>query len=272
MTCCNYSAHPKKDLIAMKNVLILFITLLSLLSQFGCSAIKHRNLETQLQLQQSVFISPDSIDSRPVYLRVSNQTGKPEINFDALITRKFEAKGYKVTKNPKEAGIRLLVNFVYLDKARVGMSREGAIAGGFGGAIIGGLATQNTTGAGIGAAIGAGVGAVVGVFVTVDTWYGVVDVLIEEPLQDVAVRRSSSVTNQQLGITSGEGHTSSRGTSATSGSQGTQETSTLEYNESVNHKKTQTRIVAEAIQTNINETEASRQIREQLADSIANFL
>ena len=256
----------------MKKSLLLTIALLSLLSLSGCSAIKHRNLETQLQLQQPVFISPDSIDNRPVYLRVSNQTGKPEINFDSLVTNKFEAKGYKVTKNPKEAGIRMLVNFVYLDKAREGMSREGAIAGGFGGVIIGGLATQNTTGAGIGAAVGAGLGAIAGVFVTVDTWYGVVDVLIEEPLQDTAVRRSSSVTNQQLGITSGEGHTSSRGTSATSGSQGTQETSTLEYNESVNHKKTQTRIVAEAIQTNINEGEASRQIREQLADSIANFL
>lgn len=256
----------------MKKSLILCVALFLSATQFGCTAIKHRNLETQLQLQQSVFISPDSIDDRPIYLRVSNQTGKPNTSFDTLVIQKLAEKGYKVTKNAKEAGIRILVNFVYLDKAREGMSLEGAIAGGFGGALIGGLATQTPEGAAIGAAAGASVGGFLGIFVTVDTWYGVVDVQIEEPLQNMAVKRTSAVTNQQLGITSGEGHSSSRGTSAASGSQSTQETSSLEYNETVNHKKTQTRIVAEAIQTNINETEASKQIREQLSDSIANFL
>lgn len=256
----------------MKNIIFLFIAIISLASQFGCTAIQHRNLETQLQLQQSVFISPDSIDDRPVYLRVSNQTGKPDINFDSLLTQKFAAKGYKVTKNSKEAGIRLLVNFVYLDRAREGMSKEGALAGGFGGAIIGGLATQNATGAAVGAVAGASFGGFVGLFFTVDTWYGVVDVQIEEPLQNMAVRRSSSVTEQQLGVTSGDGHKSSRGASASSGSQSSRDTSELEYSETVNHKKIQTRIVVEAIQTNIDETEASKQIREQLADSIANFL
>jgi len=256
----------------MKNLLILFIALFLLASQFGCTAIKHRKLETQLQLQQSIFISPDSIDNRPIYLRVSNQTGKPDVNFDLLLIEKFAAKGYTVTKDPKEAGIRYLVNFVYLDKAREGMSREGAIAGGFGGALIGAAVTQNTTGAAVGAATGATVGGFLGIFFTVDTWYGVVDVLIEEPLQDMAIRHTSSITNQQLGITSGEGHKSSRGSSATSGSQNTQETSSLEYNENVKHKKNQTRIVVEAIQTNIDEIEASKQIREQLADSIANFM
>lgn len=255
----------------MKHLLILFLALFLLSSQYGCSAIQHRNLETQLQLQQSVFISPDSIDDRPVYLRVSNQTGKSEVNFDSLLTQKFAARGHKVTKDPKGAGIRLLVNFVYLDKAREGMSKEGAIAGGFGGGLIGAAITKDTTGAAVGAAAGASVGGFLGLFFTVDTWYGVVDVLIEEPLQVTAVRRSSSVTNQELAITSGEKHTSSRGTSGTSGSQGTKETSSLDYDETVRHKKIQTRIVVEAIQTNIDEIEASGQIREQLADSITNF-
>jgi len=256
----------------MKRPLILFITLFIAATQFGCTALKHRNLETQLQLQQSVFISPDAIDERPIYLRVSNQTGKPDINFDALLMQKFAARGYKVTKNAKEAGIRLIANFVYLDKAREGMSLEGAIAGGFGGAVIGGLVTHTPEGAAVGAAAGAGVGSVLGVFVTVDTWYGVVDVLIEEPLQSTTVRRTSSVSNQEMGVKSGESHGSSRGKSAASGAQSIRETSEMEFNETVKHKKTQTRIVAEAVQTNIDEVEASKQIREQLADSIANFL
>lgn len=256
----------------MKKTLALHMVLFVLAALSGCAAIEHRNLETQLQLQQSVFISPDAIDDRPVYLRVSNQTGKPDIDFATLVAQKFSAKGYRVTKNPKEAGIRLVINFVYLDKAREGMSLEGAIAGGFGGALIGGLTTQTPQGAAVGAAAGATAGGFLGLFFTIDTWYGVVDVLIEEPLQAMAVRRTSSVSNQELGVTSGEGHKSTRGRSATSGSQSTRETSELEFNETVKHKKTQTRIVVEAVQTNIDEFEASKQIREQLADSIANFL
>jgi len=255
----------------MKRISLLILSL-ALLAQFGCAALEHRNLETQLQLQQSVFISPDAIDDRPVYLRVSNQTGKPDINFDELLVEKLGSRGYKTTKSARDAGIRFLVNFVYLDKAREGMSKEGAIAGGFGGAIFGGLATGTGTGAAIGAAAGATTGGIVGLLVTVDTWYGIVDVQIEEPLQGTTVRRTNAVTENQLGLTSDEGHKSSRGRSGSSGSQTSRETSEMEYSETVRHRKTQTRIVVEAIQTNIDEIEASRQIREQLADSIANFL
>jgi predicted lipid-binding transport protein (Tim44 family) len=219
-----------------------------------------------------VFISSDAIDERPVYVRVTNQTGKPELDFDSLFVEKLNARGYKVTRNPKEAGIRFLVNFVYLDKAKEGMSKEGAIAGGFGGAIIGGLATQTVEGAAIGAASGGALGGFIGLFFTLDTWYGIVDVVVEEPLQQPVQRRTSASTSQQLGITSGEGHKSSRGSSGSTGSQGTRETSEMDYTEIVNHKKILTRVVAEAVQTNINEVEANRQIREQLAAALANFL
>lgn len=256
----------------MKRIPLLILSITLLACQFGCAAIEHRNLETQLQLQQSVFISPDAIDDRPVYLRVSNQTGKSDINFDELLVQKLGNRGHKTTKNARDAGIRLLVNFLYLDKARKGMSMEGAIAGGFGGAIIGGLATGTGTGAAVGAAAGATTGGFVGLFVTIDTWYGIVDVQIEEPLQGTTVRRTSAVTDSQMGTSNGEGHRSSRGTAASSGSQSLRETSEMAYSETVRHKKSQTRIVVEAVQTNIDEIEASRQIREQLADSIANFL
>jgi hypothetical protein len=253
----------------MKKILLL---MLLLLVQFGCAAIEHRKLDTQVKLQQTVFINPDALDGRPIYLRVTNQTGKPDINFDALVAQKLTAKGYTVTKNSREAGVRLLVNFVYLDQAKEHMTKDTALAGGFGGAIIGGLATQTWGGAAAGAAGGAVLGSLVGLMFPIDTWYGIVDVQIEEPLQQAALRRTSSATNQQLGSASGEGHSSTRGTASSAGSQGTRESSELEYVETVNHKKTQTRIVAEAKQTNIDAVEASKQIREQLAESIANFL
>jgi len=251
-----------------KRILLLLV----LLSQFGCSALQHLELDTQIQLQQTVFINPDSIDERPVYIRVSNQTGKPDINFDTMVAQRLAAKGYSITRNSREAGMRILVNFVYLDKAKEYMTKETALAGGFGGAIIGGVATQTPGGAAAGAGIGAVFGGLFGLLLHVDTWYGIVDVQIEEPLQQSATRRISSSSSQELGSSSGEGHKSSRGTAASSGSQGTRESSEMEYVEIVNHKTTQTRIVAEAVQTNINAAEASKEIREQLAESIANFL
>ena len=72
----------------MKKALTALVVLV-FASQFGCAAVKHRNLETQVQIQQTIFISPDVIDGRPIYVRVTNQTGKSELNFDALANSLF---------------------------------------------------------------------------------------------------------------------------------------------------------------------------------------
>lgn len=255
----------------MKKVFLALLTL-TLASQFGCAAVQHRNLETQIQMQQTIFISPDAIDGRPIYVRVTNQTGKSDLNFDSMVSQKLVAKGYKVTKNPKEAGLRILANFMYLDKAKEGMTKEGAVVGGFGGALLGGATTKSYGGSLLGGLGGAGLGALAGTMVSVDTWYGIVDVQIEEPLQHSATRRTTSSTAQRQKAASAQGHKDSRGSSSSSGMQGTAESSSMDYSETVNHKKNSTRVVAEAKQTNIDATEASKQIKEQLADSIANFL
>ncbi len=248
------------------------IVVLALASQFGCAAVQHRNLEVQVQMQQTVFIEPDVLDGRPIYVRVTNQTGKNDLNFDSLVTQKLIAKGYKVTKNSKEAGLRILANFKFLDKAQAGMTKEGAVAGGVGGALIGGAVANSAGGALLSGLGGASIGALAGTMVTVDTWYGIVDVQIEEPLQKAVTRRTTSTSKQARNSSSKQGHNDTRGSDSSSGSQGTGEASSMSYDETVKHKKNQTRVVAEAKQTNINVAEATKQIQEQLADSIANFL
>lgn len=256
----------------MKKILLSLLVVAAASAQFGCAAVQHRNLETQIQMQQTIFIDPDKIDDRPIYVRVTNQTGKSDLNFDSLVAQKLQAKGYKVTKNGKEAGVRILANFVYLDKAKEGMTKDGAIAGGFGGALIGGAATKSYGGAGLGGLAGAGLGALAGSLVTVDTWYGIVDIQVEEPLQKTATRRVSSGSDKSYRSGSASSHRDSRGVSASAGNQGTHEATGMDYTESTNHNRHQTRVVAEAKQTNIDAAEASKQIKEQLADAIANFM
>lgn len=153
----------------MKKIILSLLVIAATSTQFGCAAIQHRNLETQIQMQQSIFVDPDKIDNRPVYVRVTNQTGKSDLNFEQLLIQKLEAKGYKTTKKGQGAGVRIMANFLYLDKAKEGMTAEGAIAGGAGGAMTGAVATKTYAGTGLGAMAGAGLGALAGSFVNVDT-------------------------------------------------------------------------------------------------------
>lgn len=152
------------------------------------------------------------------------------------------------------------------------MTKDGAIAGGVGGALLGGSMTNSAGDALLGGLGSAGLGALAGAIVTVDTWYGIVDVQIEEPLKKGVTKHTTSKSHQARNSASIQGHTNSRGSEASVGYQGTGEASSMSYDETVSHKKNQTRVVAEATQTNINVPEAVKQIKEQLADVIANFL
>lgn len=256
----------------MKKLFLAVLLSVAIASQFGCAAIQHRELETNVQMQQTIFLDPDKLDNRPVYIRVTNQTGKSDLDFDNLLIQKLQAKGVKVTRNPKEAGLRIMANFLYLDKAKEGMTKEGAIAGGVGGALIGGAASDSYAGAGLGGLAGLGVGALTGSLVHVDTWYGIVDIQVQEPLKGAVTRRVKSGSDQSHRTIAANGQRNSRGGSASISTQGTHEDTSMEYTETTNHNRLQTRIVAEAKQTNINAAEASAAIKNQLADAIANFL
>lgn len=261
-----------------KKVLAL-LTLVSFASLQGCAAIQHRNLEVGTQVSQTIFANPDVLsEGKPIYLRVTNQTGQKGMDFENQVAMKLQAKGYKVTKNAKEAGYRLQANFLYLDRAKEGMTTEGAIAGGYGGALLGAL---TTTGSSYGKQVGtaalvglaaAGVGALAGAMVHVDTWYGIVDVQIEEPLPGGPVEMTTTAKSGQGSINAGgQKQKNSKGWSASAGGSGTAEQSDMTYTQKVSHKKVQTRIVSEAKQTNIDEKAAKDEIGGQLSDAIANF-
>lgn len=265
----------------MKKLYSLMLLAGTLMMFTGCAAIQHRNLDVQTQVSQTIFANPDVLsEDKPIYLRITNQTGQKDLSLENLVSMKLQGKGYKVTKNAKEAGYRLMGNFLYLDKAKQGMSGEGALAGGYGGALLGALATSGSgTSFGKQAGVatlaglaGAGAGALIGAVVHVDTWYGIVDIQIEEPLLGGPVEVTTRAKSGQGSLNAGgQNQKNSKGWSASAGGSGTAEESEMEFREKVNHKKMQTRIVSEAKQTNIDEGEAKTQIAEQLSDAIANF-
>lgn len=239
----------------------------------GCAALQHRNLETKVQMQQTIFVDPDLLGDKPVYVRVTNQTGKSNLNFDSIVAQKLIARGHRITKNSKEAGVRILVNFLYLDKASQDMSSEGAMAGGFGGLVAGSslsggsFGTSTLAGAG-----GAVLGALAGSLLTVDTYIGVVDIQVEQPLQRAATKHTKSKTGNRHDAASNQRHSTSIGNHTSSSGSMSDESSDMTYDETVTRKQSKTRIVAEAVQTNIDEKKAVEQIKEQLADSIAGFM
>jgi hypothetical protein len=192
------------------------------------------------------------------------------------------AKGFKITKNSKAAGLRIFANFLYLDKQSKDMSAEAVMVGGFGGAITGigagsgnyryndgqNAYETNTTGGVIGALGGAAIGSLI----SVDKVIGVVDIQVEQPLQHAAVKYTRAASRQAETAYSGQHHQSSIGYNGSTSAEASGELSEMSYNEKVTRKQNKTRMVAEAVQTNIDERAAFEQIKEQLADAIAGFI
>jgi aminopeptidase N len=115
--------------------------------------------------------------------------------------------------------------------------------------------------------------------ITVDSWYGIVDITIEEPLPHgvkkrthVADARAAAKRHDQRQVTASRtGHSSSYDADASSEANGNAESSTMDYEETATHKKLKTRIVGTAKQTNIDTQKAELELKAQLSNAIANF-
>lgn len=235
-------------------VLLLFVLLFTM---SGCAAISHRNLEVQARMSDTVFLDPEVLESgKPIYVRVTNTSDFYELEFGNLLKEKLRSSGRVVTMNPKEASYLLQANLLYLGEKKRDMTTEGALAGGVGGALMGGMIAQNNgirgyggglTGLAIGAA-GAGLGALAGSVIHVDSYLGVVDVSIKEAV-DGGVK-GKEVANLQNGSSS---------------------TKVTEREVKDTRQEFRTRVVVDATQTNIDRAEATKTISERLATQIAGY-
>jgi len=221
----------------------------------GCAAIQHRELSVQAKMSDTIFLNPETLESgKPIYVRVTNTSDFQEINFGEMLKNKIQASGRKVTVSPKEAAYLIQANLLYLGEEKKDYTYEGALAGGFGGALGTAIATrhssfgtQSLASAGVGLAA-AGVGALVGSMVHVDDYIGLVDVQIKEAVEG--------------GV---------RGVETASLKQGSGNTVQTERSIQDSRQEYRTRIGVKATQTNIDRTAAANAIAERLAAQIAGY-
>ena len=160
----------------------------------GCAAIgtsvSHRNLQTQTEMSNSIFLTPVAGKQRSVYVQVQNTTGMQSFNLNSKLIGALSAKGYQVYTNPadvKKAHYLLQVSVLRVGKfsqtaaeKTFGTGYGGALEGAAAGAVIGGLAGGDTGSAAIGGLVGAIGGAIIDNAVKDVTYSGVVNVRIVE--------------------------------------------------------------------------------------------
>ncbi len=234
---------------------IVLTTVLSSMLIYGCStkgAIESRELTTSVKMSETIFLEPVEPEQKVIWVHVRNTSDKQDfdpVKMEEAMTKEFERRGYRVTDSPKAAHYRLQANLLYADHEKQGLTEEGIMLGGFGGAILGGEVggdSLSKTGAQvIGAVVGAAVGGIAGAAIHVDKYMLVVDVQIAE-------RKKEGVSNYQSG-------------ESTSGKV-TKEQSTSSSGEFINYR---TRVVGIAKKTNLKWEEAQPILLEKFTYSLA---
>ena len=126
---------------SQKPYLYFFFTLIFFIS--GCTktttkAIDSRNLSTNIKMSDTIFLEPVSPNQQIIWLRIRSSAGQDELKISSIIedlNNRLKNKNYILTNNPKEAQFRLDANILYMDLVSESLTADGAIIGGFGGAL-----------------------------------------------------------------------------------------------------------------------------------------
>lgn len=178
------------------------------LSFSGCSAmntaIKKKDLDVQTKMSETIFLEPVSPDEKIVYFDIRNTSDK-QINIQSNVESAFVARGYRVTKDPKEATYMLQGNILKVDKSDL-REAQSYLGSGFGagvtGAAVGATAAyalggSNKTMAGVGLA-GAALGFLGDALVEDVMYIMVTDLQIRErPLEGEAITQTQEANLAQ---------------------------------------------------------------------------
>src|SRR5580692_2062917 len=99
----------------IKNISILIFTLTSLLVT-GCAslgtAVKHRNLETSVQMSESIFMDELAGTKKTVFIKIQNNTDKSDFQIKNELKDAIIKQGYRITDNANAAGYVLQVSLL----------------------------------------------------------------------------------------------------------------------------------------------------------------
>lgn len=235
----------------MKKILILLITLTVLIT--GCSSvntvIKKRNLQTQTQMSETIWLDPALVGDKTVFVQIKNTSTKA-VNIEQNIKNLLISKGYKIVTTPNNANYWLQANILKLNKVDLkdGTPAESGLLGAGIGAGLGGYNTGS-----LNSAIGLGVvGGVLGVAADAlveDIYYVMITDLV------VSEKVNMKVSSENINLIK----------------QGTRGIIANTSNKVGTMNKYQTRVVSTANQVNLKFEEATPMLEQELVNSISNI-
>lgn len=241
----------------------VFVVGVGLMFLAGCAAsqtmISKRNLDVQTKMSETIFLDPVGPDEKVMYVEVRNTSDKDNFDLEGPIKDAMTKRGYRVTKDPKEAHYRLQANVLQVGKTDA-TAAQAALQAGYGG----GLTVGAAAGAGIGAAAGGWTGAAAGglagavvggatEFVTgslvKDVYFSVItDIQVVEKAADGVIVRQDSQQNHAQGMGGTQQQTSS---------------------EVTKFKKYRTRVVSSANKANLDYEEAAPALTQGLTRALS---
>jgi hypothetical protein len=237
----------------MKPILIAITLSVGVATLTGCSTvgtvIEKRNLSVQSKMSNSVFLEPVSNNKKTVFIQIRNSSDQ-DIDTQAMtqiISKKLNAKSYKVVSSPNQAHYILQQNILSVAKTNKG-SAYNAMDSGFGGAAAGALIVGASGGGnyGVGALVGGLAGIAANALVK-DVYYNLVsDIQIKE--------KTTGKVNYTTKANAGSG--SSMNTTQTISGQS-------------NYLTHSTRMVIVANQVNLEFEEAKTVLESKLARSVS---
>ncbi|MEO1783475.1 complement resistance protein TraT [Thermodesulfobium sp. 4217-1] len=236
------------------NVLLFLL----LLTAFGFAGIANADssgltsgkIALSTKMSSSIFLQPVSPDKKIVYVSARNTSSATGLDFRKELVTELTNEGYQITDNPDDANFMLMSNVLYIGKETKDYTATGALAGGFGGALIGSAFNSggSYTGTIAGGIIGALAGAAIANANNSDKYMMVVDIQLEQRQPGTQTESSTNVT---------------QGTSTTETSSNASVKDWAIYRD---------RVVSEASGTNLKFDDVEPVLRQQLAHAIANLL
>lgn len=155
-------------------------------------------ISMSVKMATSIFLQPVPPQKRIIYLEAHNTSSAVNLNFRSKVIAGLKNNGYKITDNPDVAAFMLLYNIKYVGQEKDGRTMEGALIGGFGGAMGGAL----TSGSGrspwrrgaIGGMLGSLVGAGVGYVTSGNKYMMVIDIQLEQRHKGAVISTKTSMS------------------------------------------------------------------------------
>jgi uncharacterized membrane protein (Fun14 family) len=237
--------------------IFLMVSALFLLTNCGAidKSIKHRKLEVQTKMSETIFLDPVSEDKKTVFLQMRNTSDKKDLDIFNEIKSSIECRGYKIVSDVSKAHFMIQANILQVGKS-TDEDPFSSLSSGFGGALVGSTAASiasGNNGYGSGVAMGGLVGGMIGY--AVDAAVQVVHYRIITDLQ-VSEKACGVVVNESTDASLSQGRNNLKSS----------------WNEKSQWKRYQTRIISVAKKVNLKFEDALPELKRGLVQSISGLL